>query len=186
MLSAGANWPVPDDLKTYLIDVDVLARIHVRQDSAAIYDALIEMAQRGRLRTVRQTFDELKQFGPQYALLKPHRETFQISIDKQFDPRVSAYIETLGNNAPYLWEQTGGAKNPDPADPWIVAVAATYRWTVVTNESPKSPVRIPAACKHPKIDCRCIRGPHFLVEVRIVTEVKPEHIDPALFFNEGE
>src|SRR5262245_34666677 len=80
MLSAGANWPVPDDLKTYLIDVDVLARIHVRRDSAAIYDALIEMARHGRLRTVRQTFDELKKFGPQYAILKPHRDTFQISL----------------------------------------------------------------------------------------------------------
>jgi hypothetical protein len=166
--------------------VDVLARIHVRRDSAAIYDALIGMAKNGRLRTVRQTFDELKRFGSQYDILKDYREIFQISIDKQFDPRVSAYIETLGNEAGYLWEQTGGARNPDPADPWMVAVAATYRWTVVTNESPRKTMRIPAACRHPQINCRCIRGPHFLVEVGIVTEIKPEHIDPTFFFNEGE
>ena len=36
------------------------------------------------------------------------------------------------------------------------------------------------------INCRCIRGPHFLVEVGLVKQIKPEHIDPAFFFNEGE
>jgi Domain of unknown function (DUF4411) len=145
----------------------------------------IWMAKNGRLQTVRQTFDELKRFGPPYDILKNHREIFQISIDKQFGPRVSAYIETLGNEAPYLWEQTGG-RNRDPADPRIVAVAATYRWTVVTNESLRKTMRIPAACRLPKIGCRCIRGPHFLMEVGIVKEIKPKHIDPTFFFNEGE
>jgi hypothetical protein len=94
-------------------------------------------------------------------------------------------MKILGNEAEYLWSQTGG-KNPDPADPWIVAVATKSGYTVVTNESPKSPVRIPAACRHPKMGCRCIRGPHFLVEVGLVTEIKPEHIDPAYFFEEGQ
>jgi hypothetical protein len=94
-------------------------------------------------------------------------------------------MKILGNEAEYLWSQTGG-KNPDPADPWIVAVATKSGYTVVTNESPKSPVRIPAACRHPKMGCRRIRGPHFLVEVGLVTEIKPEHIDPAYFFEEGQ
>jgi hypothetical protein len=79
-----------------------------------------------------------------------------------------------------------GGKNPDPADPWIVAVATKYGYTVVTNESPRSTMRIPAACRLPKMGCRCIRGPHFLHEVGLVKEIKPEHIDPASFFNEGE
>jgi hypothetical protein len=168
-----------------VIDVDVLARIHVRKDSKHIYDAIIAMAHTKTLRTVRQTFDELKRFGPQYDLLKAHRDAFQIKTEDQFHNGVSAYIEHLGNKAGYLWEQTGG-KNPDPADPWIVAVAAMYGYTVVTNESPKSKMRIPAACRLPKIECRCIRGPHFLVEVGLVTKIKPEHIDPAYFFDEGE
>jgi hypothetical protein len=170
----------------YLIDVDVLARIHVRKDSKDIYDGIIAMAEAGRVKTVRQTFDELKRFGKQFELLKKYRETFQILADAQFDPRVSAYIETLGNDpTTFLWEQTGG-KNPDPADPWIVAVAATHGYTVVTNESPKSTVRIPAACRLPKINCRCIRGPHFLYEVDLVQEIKFEHIDPAYFFEDGQ
>jgi hypothetical protein len=91
----------------------------------------------------------------------------------------------LGNLAPYLADATGG-KNPDPADPWIVAVAAANGYTVVTNESPRSPMRIPAACRLPTVNCRCIRGPHFLIEVGLVTEIKPEHIDPTFFFEEGQ
>jgi hypothetical protein len=169
----------------YVIDVDVLARIHVRKDALAVYDGLIALAKDGTVRTVRQTFDELKRFNPQHEILKPHRETFQIPAEDQFCEEVAGYIETLGNEASYLIEATGG-KNPDPADPWIVAVAAAYGYTVVTNESPRSPMRIPAACRLPKIKCRCIRGPHFLVEIGLVKEIKPEHIDPAFFFDEGE
>jgi hypothetical protein len=185
MLIASANWLMPNDRNIYLIDVDVLARIHVRKDSKGIYDALIGMAEKETLRTVRQTFDELKRFGPVNDILKDHRDTFQISAEDQFHEDVSVLIEILGNEAPYLWEQTGG-RNPDPADPWIVAVAAKYGFTVVTNESPRSVMRIPAACRLPKIGCRCIRGPHFLHEVGLVKEIKPEHIEPAAFFSEGE
>jgi Domain of unknown function (DUF4411) len=185
MLIVSASWQVANDGHIYIIDVDVLARIHVRKDSKNIYDVLIDMAQDKEIRTVRQTFDELKRFGTVNDILKGHRDAFQISAEEQFHENVSALIEILGNEAPYLWEQTGG-KNPDPADPWIIAVAAQYGYTVVTNESPRSPMRIPAACKLPKIGCRCIRGPHFLHEVGLVKEIKPEHIDPAFFFNEGE
>jgi hypothetical protein len=42
------------------------------------------------------------------------------------------------------------------------------------------------ACRLAKINCRCIRGPHFLHEVGIVTQIKPEHIDPHAFFSETE
>jgi predicted nucleic acid-binding protein len=179
------NWQVSNDGKKYLIDVDVLARIHARRDSESIYDALVEMAEAGSLCTVRQTFDELKRFNPQFNRLRAHRDKFQISSEDQFHSEISELIETLGNEAPYLWTQTGG-RNPDPADPWIVAVAAKYGYTVVTNERPRSPLRIPAACRLPKIGCRCIRGPHFLHEVGIVQEFKPEHIDPTSFFDEDE
>lgn len=174
-----------NDKTIYVIDVDVLARIHVRKDSNDIYNALIDMAKKEKVRTVRQTFDELKRFNPQFEILKNHRDNFQIGTEDQFCESVAHYIEILGNDAGYLTDATGG-KNPDPADPWIVAVAATYGYTVVTNESPRSPMRIPAACRLPNVNCRCIRGPHFLVEVGLVKEIKPEHIDPAFFFEEGQ
>lgn len=175
---------MPNDGQTYLIDADVLIRIRVRKDSDAIYDGLVGMAATERLITVRQTFDELKKFVPVHDRLKGERERFQIAAERQFCEDVQKRIEHLGNKQ-FLWEQTGG-KNPDPADPWIVAVASTYGYTVVTNESPKSTVRIPAACRMPETACRCIRGPHFLHEVGLVQEIKPEHIDPAYFFDEGQ
>jgi hypothetical protein len=176
---------VQHDGAPYVLDVDVLARIHVRKDSEQIYGSLIEMAKGGKVITVRQTFDELKRFHPVNELLKAHRDKFQVATESQFCPKVQEYIEALGNEASYLANATGG-KNPDPADPWIVAVAAAYGYTVVTNESPRSLYRIPAACRLPKVGCRCIRGPHFLIEVGIVTEIKPETIDPAYFFDEGQ
>jgi hypothetical protein len=184
-LNASANWPVPDNGQIYVIDVDVLARIHVRKDFNEIYAGLIGLATDDRLITVRQTFDELKKFGPVYDILKGKRDEFEIAAALQFTEAVSKIIDILGREAPYLYEATGG-KNPDPADPWIIAVATVYGYTVVTNERPRSTTRIPAACRLPSIGCRCIRGPHFLHEVGLVKEIKPEHIDPASFFSEGE
>ena len=143
------------------------------------------MAHGCTLRTVRQTFDELRRFGEVYDRLKDHRPTFQVSVDLQFSAETQSVIETLGNQASYLWEQTGG-RNPDPADPWMIAVSKVHNYTIVTNESPKKSKSIPAACRLPSIECRCIRGPHFLIEVGLVTTINPETIDPQFFFDESQ
>jgi hypothetical protein len=87
------------------------------------------MAQAKKLRTVRQTFDELKRFGSVNDILKGYRDAFQIPTEEQFHEDVSALIEILGNDAPYLWERTGG-KNPDPADPWIVGKRCPRDWII--------------------------------------------------------
>lgn len=70
----------------------------------------------------------------------------------------------------------------DPADPWLVAVAGHYKYTLVTNEKQNSPKRIPAACRIPALVCRCISGPHFLHEVGLVKTINPAHISVAAFF----
>lgn len=160
-------------------------RVRVRKDSKAIYEALIAMAERGELKTVRQVFDELKSCEEAFHVLRSHRSKFVIPTKEQYCPGVKKLIEELGNKAGFLWVQTGG-KNPDPADPWLIAVAAHYGYTLVTNESQAKQYRIPAACK--KLEgtvCKCISGPHFLIEAKIVTEIKPEHISVAAFFDEG-
>jgi hypothetical protein len=101
----------------------------------------------------------------------------------QFSAEVQARLEVLKKDAGHLWMQVGG-KNPDPADPWLIAVAAAHKFTVVTDEKQESSIKILAACKLPKIACRCISGPHFLIEVGIVRleEIEPEHISPQAFF----
>ena len=178
---------MPDEGYKYLIDTNVLIRIGVRKDSQGIYNGLIKLAQAGRVRTIGQVFDELKKRGPIASqALKEYRNVFEVPAAEQFDVEVSKVIEQLGNHKPpWLWPQIGG-KNPDPADPFLVAVAAVYKYTLVTNESPYSTVKIPAACKD--VGARCIRGPHFLFEVELVDikEIKLAHIDPTAFFDENE
>ena len=175
------NWQEVGDLIINLIDTDVLVRIRDKRESVKMYNRLIELGEIGSVRSVRQVFDELKGHGPAYKLLTDRRALFSIPPEQQFCEGVQQKLELLGNKAGWLWEQ-GGGKNPDPADPWLVSVAAHYKYVVVTNESEFSTMRIPAACKIPGIECRCISGPHFLHEVGIIKTIKPEHISAKAFF----
>jgi hypothetical protein len=178
---ATANWRQLGDLIIYLIDTDVLVRIRNKRDSKAIYDHLIKMAADGDLKTVRQVFEELENFGKFFRFLFDHKSQFVLPIDKQYCTDVQNKIEILGNKAKYLWEQTGAK---DPADPWLVAAASTYKYTLVTNESQAGTKRIPAACNFPEMGCRCISGPHFLYEVGVVKTINPAHISAASFFDD--
>lgn len=170
-----------DDTCKYLLDTDFLVHIQNRADAAVLYDGIAKLAAAGVVRTVRQVFDELKRFEQPFAILSPHRAGFVLAAEVQYCEEVSDLMDKLGDGG-FLWEQTGG-KNPDPADPWLVGVASHRGYTLVTDERQKSKKRIPAACRF--TGARCITGPHFLHEVGIVTEFKPEHIDPDAFFSKG-
>jgi hypothetical protein len=163
----------------YLIDTDVLVAIRKKRDSNNIYNRLIQMAGDGDLKTVRQVFDELETFGQAYRFLFTHKSKLLVPTEEQFCVAVQERLEVLKKKADWLYEQTG-SKNP--ADPWLVAVASAYKYVLVTNESKESPKRIPAACQIPETRCRCISGPHFLYEVRIVTQINPAHISTSAFF----
>ncbi len=115
------------------------------------------------------------------GMLKPYRSIIEIESKYEFTTEMQEIMEEIGNKAKWLWEQTGTG-NPDPADPWLIGIAKTLGYTVVTNEGQRREKRIPAACRFPTINCRCITGPHFLVEVNIVKEIKPEWIDTDAFF----
>jgi hypothetical protein len=182
MSNGSANWPALDKSTKYLIDTDVLAHIQQRKDSKSIYDGIIGQAALGKLKTVRQVFDELKRHKTQHAILSPHRKDFEVPIAEQMTEAVSEIIDWLQKNTPWLCAWTG-AKNPDPADPWLIAVGKVYGYTLVTNESAFSSVKIPHACKLPHVGCRCINGAHYLLEVGVVTEMKPEHISWQAFFS---
>ena len=163
----------------YLIDTDVLVAIRSKKDSNKLYNHLIRMATDGDLKTVRQVFDELETFGEGYRFLFGHKSKFVIPVGEQYCGAVQEKIELIKKKANYLYEQTG---SKDAADPWLVAVASTYRYVLVTNERRESPKRIPAACQVPELRCRCISGPHFLHEVGLVPQINPAHISPAAVF----
>ena len=167
-----------------LIDTDVLAHIRSRSDSKEIYDGLIAIAERGQVKTVRQVFGELKKHKEAYKILKPHEKSFILSTELQYSSHVQAKLEIVKKEAGHLWQQVGG-KNPDPADPWLIAAASAHSYTLVTDESQASASKIPAACRLPSLSAKCISGPHFLIEVGLVVEIKPEHINPHAFFGLG-
>lgn len=52
----------------------------------------------------------------------------------------------------FRWLQ-GLYSSKDRADPWLVALAWKYRYTVVTEESPTRSRTIPAACRQLNIPC---------------------------------
>ena len=124
----------PPSGKRYLIDTDVLVHIRHRRDSERIYTELIEWAEQGVVKTVRQVFGELKIHEPVHKRLAPHRTKFIVPTEEQFAPEVQNYLDIIGDDASFLYAVTGG-KNPDPADPYLIAVAAVWRYTVVTDES---------------------------------------------------
>lgn len=181
MWRAAESWRVLPSGGIHLLDTDVLEHIRFRSDSKDIYAGLIGMAQAGIVKTVRQVFGELKKHPVPFGVLKAHEKDFVVGAGIQFCSEVRAKNELVKKHAGHLWAQTGG-KNPDPADPWLIAVAAAHGYTLVTDENQLSPVKIPAACKVPAIGCDCISGPHFLIKVGLVKEIKPEHISPHAFF----
>jgi hypothetical protein len=160
----------------------VLAHVRGRSDSSTIYAELSQRAQAGTLKTVRQVFGELKKHKAAHAVLSVQEKHFVLSTGLQLCSEVAEKLELVAKGAGHLWAATGG-KNPDPADPWLVAVAAAHGYILVTDESPQSPMKIPAACRLPGIAVTCISGPHYLIAAGIVKEMKPEHIDPHRFFN---
>jgi Domain of unknown function (DUF4411) len=175
---------VPPSGTTYIVDTDVMDHIRWRADSTTIYSGLIGLAKNGTAKTVRQVFGELKKHKATHKILGPHERDFLVASELQFCSEVQAKLELVKQHANHLWEQVGG-KNPDPADPWLVAVASAHGFVLVTDENQISSVKIPAVCKLPSFGCKCISGPHFLIEVGLVKEIKPEHISPQAFFGIG-
>ena len=131
---------------------------------------------------MRQVFGELRRFAEAHSALKAVQGKFEIEAKLQFCDQVSEVMDLVTDLAPGLFEQFGG-KNPDPADPWLIAVAKVHGFTLVTDEGRNSPKRIPMTCDLDELKCRCINGPHFLVETGIVPEINPAHIDVHAFYD---
>jgi hypothetical protein len=167
------------DLTIYLIDTDVLVAIRNKRESSKIYDRLISMASDGDLKTVRQVFVELEGHGSFFKFLLDRKAKFVLPLEKQYCEPVQSRIEIIGQKAKFLYEETG---SDDPADPWLVATAGHHKYTLVTNERQGSTKKIPAACRIPELECRCISGPHFLYEVGLVQNINPAHISVQAFF----
>jgi hypothetical protein len=161
----------------YLLDADVLAHVQRRPDS----NIIIEGIEQGKVKTVRQVSSgEMKKWKEAYAALHPHHAKFELVVELQYCAEVKALIDKVNHLAPNLYERFG--TKPDPADPWLIAVARHYGFVLVTDENQNSRTKIPMVCDFPELKCRCISGPHFLWETGIVQEYRPEHINVHAFY----
>lgn len=163
----------------YLLDTNVLSSISRHPDVDELLAGIFELAIAGQVKTIRQVFRELEKYKIAFDKIKDHKPNLLIPTAEQMDKKVKALIEVVQDEAPYLSDPTGAI---DAADPWLVAVAKAHGYTLVTDEKPNSPIKIPAACQNPLLKCRCIQSPHFLFETKLISEIKPEHVSPELFY----
>ena len=138
----------------FIIDTDALVHISNRPNGNAVYDAMIPHCQRSNILTVEQVFDEMKQFQDVRNLFWPHRETMRVD---QYHADVMSFVGFVSETFEFLYDLSG-SRNPDPADPWLIACAKVFGHTLVTDERQLSTKKIPFICRQQGVNVECING----------------------------
>jgi hypothetical protein len=145
----------------YIIDTDAIVHIADRPDREAVYSKLVRLVEAGELFTVEQVLDELRRWPDIKALFKPLRK--QMVVD-QYIPEVLSQVGFVSENFDFLFDLTG-AKNPDPADPWLIGCAKHFGYTLVTDERKNSTKKIPYVCRQQGVDVPCILGTELIWKI---------------------
>ena len=124
---------------------------------------MIPHCQNGNILTVDQVFDELKRFPEVRGLFHPHKATMKLD---QYHPDVMAIVGFISESFDFLYDLSG-SKNPDPADPWLIATAKVFGHTLVTDERQNSTKKIPFVCRQQGVDVECIDGPDLIGQLGI-------------------
>ena len=148
----------------YLIDCDAIAHCEQREDRDVVLNGIVAGVNDDRIKSVEQVYDELRRWPQIQGLFKPIKRQFLI---RQYTPEISELAGQIAEDFPFLFDLTG-TRNPDPADPWLIAAARVMRWTVVTDERQASTRKIPFVCRQQNIQVRCIGGPEFFREFGII------------------
>lgn len=148
----------------YLIDCDAIAHCDGAANCDTILDGLERLVHQGTLRTVEQVYDELRRWPEIQGRFKPIKKQFLIA---QYTPEICAVVGQISEDFSFLYDLTG-VRNPDPADPWLIAAGKVLGWTVITDERKASTKRIPYVCRQQSLQVRCISGPEFFKEVGIL------------------
>lgn len=139
----------------FLIDTSVLVNIRDEHgDFDEIWLNVTNAIVAGRLRTVRQVWDELESRFPDIAeRLKGYKKQFVLSDAVTYAGGVVAEVRYLNQHHRNLWNPIGGR---NPADPILIAVAKNLDVIVVTDEKRKGPRfqrRIPHICAQRNVGC---------------------------------
>lgn len=149
---------------TYLIDTDALAHIGERQDADAILHGIESEIESNRLKTVEQVLDELRRWPLIQNRLNAKKRQFLIR--NQYRPSIVTVAGQISDDFEFLYDMSG-SRNPDPADPWLIASAKVLGFCVVTDERQQSTKKIPYVCRQQSLQVRCINGLTFLGEAGI-------------------
>ena len=148
----------------YLIDCDAIAHLDGVSHCDTVIAGLKQLVAVGTLKTVEQVYDELRRWPHLQDHFKPIKKQFL--IDDQHAGEVASLVGQIAEDFEFLFDQSG-TRNPDPADPWLIAAGKVLGWTVITDERRTSTRKIPYVCRQQGINVRCINGPEFFAEVGI-------------------
>lgn len=98
----------------------------------------------GQLVTVKIVADELERHSPSSYQKLTAIKNFVI-------PRITGLVGTVAEIMAQFPDFVDEDMENDPADPWVIALAARQRLTVVTNEFPTSFRRKPGAPRIPDV-----------------------------------
>ena len=147
----------------YLIDCDAIAHLDGVAHCNTVLTGLKKLILADTLKTVDQVYDELRRWPHIQAEFKPIKEQF---LCDQYQTEIASLAGQISEDFEFLYDLTG-SRNPDPADPWLIAVSKILGWTLITDERKASTKRIPYVCRQQSINVRCINGPEFFAEVGI-------------------
>jgi hypothetical protein len=147
----------------YLIDCDAIAHLDGLPHCSAVLSGLKQRVDAGILKTVEQVYDELRRWPHIQNEFKPIKKLFLV---EQHTPTIANLVGQIAEDFEFLFDQSG-SRNPDPADPWLIATAKVLGWTVITDERKLSTRKIPYVCRQQNIQVRCINGPEFFAEAGI-------------------
>ena len=148
----------------YLIDCDAIAHLDGVAHCDTVLRGLKQLVAAGILKTVEQVYDELRRWPHLQEQFKPIKKQFL--IDDQHASSVASLVGQIAEDFEFLFDQSG-SRNPDPADPWLIAAGKVLGWTVITDERKTSTRKIPYVCRQQSINVRCINGPEFFQEAGI-------------------
>jgi Domain of unknown function (DUF4411) len=147
----------------YLIDCDAIAHLDGTANCDAVLRGLTRLVTADILKTVEQVYDELRRWPLIRGQFKPIKKQFLID---QYTPEIAAVVGQIAEDFDFLFDLTG-IRNPDSADPWLIAAGKVLGWTVITDERKTSTKRIPYVCRQQNLQVRCIDGPEFFKEMGI-------------------
>jgi hypothetical protein len=146
----------------YLIDTSAWLNIDNRADREDVWRLIIDLIGHGRIVAPAQVLGELRDSQIYKTRLKPHETALQAGDHGTDDISYLQLVGRITHDYPSMAKATG---EKTPVDPYVVALAETEGYVVVTDESRKRATRkIPGVCDQRGI--RCLTLAQFIVEAK--------------------